>query len=141
MYMMYMHIIIWEMWAFPFSCCWSLGYSLFERNFESKLQRSIKSTCYEDPFSIESLKESASKTWFEVYFAVSAKTSIKIRRDWENFNMANDQKHYKNYFSLLFLWNEMVLQLFTHTIYRIASALSIAVLLHTKNAVFLENTW
>ena len=75
------------------------------------------------------------------YFAVSAKTSIKTRRDWDNFNMAIDQKRFVNVFSLVFLWNEMVLQLFTHIIYRIASALSIAVLLHTKNAVFTENTW
>ncbi len=66
----------------------------------------------EEPFSIESLKELASKVWFEVYFAVSAKTSIKSRRDWENFNMVIDQKRYENYLSLLFLWDEMVLQLF-----------------------------
>ncbi len=65
----------------------------------------------------------------------------QTRHDWENFNMAIDQKRYENIFSLLFLWNEMVLQLFTHIIYRITSALSIAVLLHTKNAVFTGNSW
>ncbi len=69
-----------EMWVFPFRAL----VSLLERNFEWKLQRSIKNIRYEEPFSIESLKESTSKVWFEVYFEVSAKTSIKTRRDWEN---------------------------------------------------------
>ncbi len=55
-------------------------------------------------------------------------------------NMAIDRKCYENYFSRLFLWNEIVLQLFTHNNYRIVSALSIAALLHMKNVVFLENT-
>ncbi len=86
-----------QTWTFP-SSCWSFGYSLFERNVEWKLQRSIKNTRYDEPFSIESLKESASKVWIEVYFAVW--------RDWDNFNMVIDQKRYVNVFSLPFLWNK-----------------------------------
>ncbi len=35
----------------------------------------------------------------------------------------------------------MVLQLFTHKIYRIVSALSIATLLHTKNTVFADGDY
>ncbi len=91
------HIII--MWNVGVSILsyWSFGYSLFERNFEWKLQISIKNTRNEEPFSNESLKEPANKVWFEVYFAASAKTSIKIRcdRDWENFNIAIDEKGWK----------------------------------------------
>ncbi len=42
----------------------------------------------------------------------------------------------KTVFLLLFLRNEMVLQQFTHIVYRIVSDLSIAVLLHTKTQYF-----
>ncbi len=48
-----------EMWALPSVTAYS------------KEIASIKNTRYDEPFSIESLKESASK-WFEVYAAMSA---------------------------------------------------------------------
>ncbi len=66
-----------EMWTFPLSCI----ASVVKRNFEWKLQRIIRNTHYEEPSSIESLKDSASKVWFEVFCSVNIwiKTSIKNR--------------------------------------------------------------
>ncbi len=47
----------------------------------------------------ESLKESASKIWSEVYFAVSAKTSIKLG---VTESISIDQKRFENYFHSFF---------------------------------------
>ncbi len=93
---------------------------------ESCRQLSIKSTRYKEPFSIEQKHQSK--------LGVTERISI-----WRLTK--NATKTTSHCFLTAFSLNKIVLQLFTHTIYRIASALSIAVLLHTKNAVFSENTW
>ncbi len=58
--------------AFPFSVAAALGYNLFESKFQMKVaEKHQKHSFYEEPFSIESLKESAIKVWFEDFCCVS----------------------------------------------------------------------
>ncbi len=78
--------------------------------------------------SIECLKELASKVWFEVYFADTMKRSMKTIG---MTNIISIWQMTKTIRKLLLTAFCLVLQQFTHTIQRIVSALSIAVLLHT----------
>ncbi len=117
-----------KMWAFPFSYCWKTAY--LKKIFNETCREALKTLDMKNHSVLRALKNRQAKFGSKWFCSVS-KNINQTRRDWDNFNMAIDQKWFVNVFSLVFLWNEMVLQLFTHIIYRIVSALSIAVQFYT----------